>query len=172
MTEQQYREQRIWAYIDGVVSREEKEAIEQKLEQHIEWKSTYQKLLAVHRMLQSSELEHPPLRFTKNVMEKIAFLEIAPATKTYFDKKIIRGFAVFFLTLITGGIIYAFMQIEGSSGNSPAMNQYIDLSKLDFTLLLNNHIVTLLTMANVLLGLVLLDQLLAHKRKKYNKESG
>jgi len=81
-------EQRLWDYIDGISSPSEKTVIEQLLEANAEWRAKYHELLDVHQLMQSSELEQPSMRFTKNVMDEIARLQIAPATSSYINKNI------------------------------------------------------------------------------------
>src|SRR5690606_32449733 len=88
-------EVRLWEYIDGLSSAEEKSVIEELIENNAQWRVKYKELLEVQQLLQSSELEEPSMRFTKNVMEEISKLHIAPATKTYINKNIIRGLAIF-----------------------------------------------------------------------------
>ena len=63
---------RLWEYIDGVSSADERSAIEKLLETNQQWKEKYNELLELHQLVQSSTLEEPSLRFTKNVMEGIA----------------------------------------------------------------------------------------------------
>ena len=86
--------------------------IEQLLQNDAEWKTKYDELLQVNELLQSSELEAPSLRFTKNVMEEIARLHIAPATKSYINKKIIWGIGFFFIAMLLGFLIYGFGQMS------------------------------------------------------------
>ncbi len=86
----------MWEYIDGQSSIEEESAIEKLIETNLQWKKKYHELIEIHQLVQSSALEEPSLRFTKNVMEEIAKYHIAPATKTYINKKIIWGIADFF----------------------------------------------------------------------------
>ncbi len=66
-------------------------------------------------MLRKEELEMPSLRFTKNVMEEIAQYQVAPATKNYINKNVIRGIFAFFLIMISGLLIYFIGQIHWSS---------------------------------------------------------
>jgi len=84
-------EERLWNYIDGTSAAGERTAIEQLLQSNAEWKAKYHELLEVNELLRSSELEAPSMRFTKNVMEEISRLHIAPATKTYINNRIIWG---------------------------------------------------------------------------------
>src|SRR6516164_3859134 len=67
MNEQQTIESRLWDYIDGLSNPEEKTAIEQLIDEHIEWRNKYKELLEVQQLMSSSELDMPSLRFTRNV---------------------------------------------------------------------------------------------------------
>ena len=168
MNKQENIEQQLWSYIDGFSSREEKAVVEQLIATSIEWKNKYNELLDVHNLMNASEIEQPSMRFTKNVMEEIAKLHIAPATKNYINKKIIWGIAAFFITLIVGFLIYGFAQVDWNfRDNSKPL---VDLSTLDMGKFFNNTFVNVFMMMNILLGLVLLDRVLANKRKKFQKE--
>ena len=112
MNQQQHIEEQLWSYIDGFSSEEERSAIEKLLQSNVEWKSKYHELLDAHQLIKSAELEQPSMRFTKNVMEQIAKYQIAPATKTYINNKIIWSIGVFFITMIVGFLIYGFGQIN------------------------------------------------------------
>ena len=167
MSEQQNIDSRLWDYIDGRSSAAEKSAIEKLLESNFEWKSKYHELAEVHQLVQSSELEQPSMRFTKNVMEEISKLHITPATKNYINKKIIWGIGMFFITTIVGFLIYGFMQVNWACGSSSGFaDKYVNLDKVDFNVIFNNNFVNAFMMINVLLSLVLLDRFLANKRKK------
>src|SRR5437870_2632266 len=93
-------EERLWSYIDGVAAAEERTVVEKLIEASREWKEKYNELLELHQLVQSSSLDEPSMRFTKNVMEEIGKYHIAPATKTYINKKIIWGIGIFFILLI------------------------------------------------------------------------
>lgn len=162
-------EERLWNYIDGTASNAEKTVIEKLLESNVEWKAKYNELLEVNTLLQSSELEAPSMRFTKNVMEEIAKLHIAPATKTYINKRIIWGIGIFFITLIVGFLIYGFGQVNWTEKGSTDLP--IDLSKVNINKFFNNTYVNVFMMVNVILGLFLLDRFLANKRKKFREEA-
>ena len=165
----QLQEQQLWAFIDGVSSVEERSTIEKLLASNQEWKKKYDELLDIHQLMNSSELEHPSMRFTKNVMEKIALLQIAPATKNYINKKIIWGIAAFFITILVSFLIYGFTQVNWNETGST--NLPINFSQVDFTKIFNNNIINAFMMVNVVLGLFLLDRFLANKRNKFHKEA-
>lgn len=171
MNKQQTTEERLWDYIDGLSGSEEKTVIEQLLQTDAEWKEKYRELLEVQQLLQASELEAPSMRFTKNVMEEIAKLHIAPATRNYINKRIVWGIGAFFITIIAGFIVYGFGQIDWSaSGGNSNSSLPIDFGKVDYSKIFSNTWVNAFMMINVVLGLFLLDRYLANKRKKYREE--
>ena len=164
-------ETRLWDYIDGVSTTEEKSFVEQLLQTNLEWKAKYKELLEVHQlMLSSIELEEPSLRFRQNVMEEIAKYHIAPATKSYINKNIVYGIGAFFIIMIAGFLIYGFAQVnwtEATSGSS-----LIDLSKVDFSKFFNNTYTNIFMMVNVVLGLMMLDMYLGKKKKQIQEKQG
>ena len=167
MNTQRSTEERLWDYIDGISSAEEKTVIEKMIDSDAEWKASYKELLEVSVLLRSPELDQPSMRFTKNVMEEIAKLHIGPATKTYINKKVIWGISLFFITMIAGFLIYGFGQMEWSvsSDNTVLKN----VNKLDFSKFFNNTWVNVFMMVNVVIGLFLLDNYLSSKRKQFKK---
>jgi len=167
MKEQQDIEQKLWEYIDGISTTEEKSSIEKLLESNLDWKNKYNELLQVNQLLKSSELEQPSLRFTKNVMDSIAKYHIAPATKEYINNRIIWGIGIFFLTMIIGFIVYGFGQVNWSSGKSGTNSLGLDTSKIDISQFFSNAYVNVFMMINIVIGLALLDRVLANKRKQF-----
>jgi hypothetical protein len=162
-------EERLWNYIDGTAAADEKTVIEKHLETDAAWKAKYHELLEVLQLVQSSELEAPSLRFSKNVMEEIAKLHIAPATKTYINKKIIWGLGFFFIALIVGFLIYGFGQMNFNTGGQESTLAK-NLNKIDFSKFFSNTWVNAFMMINVVIGLVLLDNYLSNKRKEFRKQ--
>jgi hypothetical protein len=161
-------ELRLWEYIDGISSPEEKTVIGQLLESDTEWRQKYGELLELSQLMQSVDLEHPSMRFTKNVMENIARLHIAPATRTYINKRIIWGLAAFFITMIVGFLVYGFGQVDWTAQGDSTSS--LAIGKIDFSKFFNNAYVNVFMMINIVLGLFLLDRFLANKRKEYRGE--
>jgi hypothetical protein len=114
----------------------------------------------------------PSLRFTKNIMEEIAHLHVAPATKNYINKNVIRGFMAFFLVMIGGLFIYFIGQIHWSSNSTgnliPAYS--LNANKVNWSLLLNNTYVNIFIGINVMLSLILVDKYL--QGKKNSRDAG
>ena len=90
-------EERLWEYIDGVSSADEKTTIEKLLRTDPAWQKKYRELMEIHNLVKATDVEQPSMRFTKNVMEEIAKFKVAPATRSYINKKIIFFIAGFFL---------------------------------------------------------------------------
>jgi hypothetical protein len=163
-------EGRLWEYIDGSGSVEERSVIEKLLAENQQWKDKYRELLEVHQLVQTSSLEEPSMRFTKNVMEEIAKYHIAPATRTYIDKKIIWGIGIFFITLIIGFLVYGFSQVNWSTDAGDS-GRIVDVTNVDYSKFFNNTYVNVFMGINVILGLMLLDRFLASKKKQIHKEA-
>src|SRR5215213_5342749 len=154
-------EVRLWEYIDGFSTNEEKSVIETLIAENAEWRAKYHELLEVHQSLNLVELEEPSLRFTKNVMEEIARYQIAPATKTYINSKIIWGIGIFFITMIVGFLVYGFAQIDWTTAGETKNLLGIDLTKVDYSQMFNNTLMNGVMMLNVILGLFLFDRYLS-----------
>jgi anti-sigma factor RsiW len=176
MSRQQNIEERLWEYIDGICSPEDRLFIDELIATNQEWKTKYQELLELQNLLSNQlQLDEPSMRFTQNIMEAISKHHITPAAKSYIDKKIIWGIAGFFICSIIGLLIAGIAQMEwpaATGTNTP----WIDLSKLNkvnFSGFFNNTYTTVFMMINAVLGLVLLDMYLNRKKQALgNKEPG
>ncbi|WEK35287.1 MAG: hypothetical protein P0Y53_22580 [Candidatus Pseudobacter hemicellulosilyticus] len=162
-------EARLWEYIDGHSAATERAAIEQLLATNSSWQQKYQELLDLHQLMQEHiELEQPGLRFSKSVMESIAFNQITPAARTYINKRVIWGVATFFLLSILGFLVYGLAQLQWSSGNAsdPSKLTHV-IDKLESTdLALPSSYLYALMLVIVVMGLMLLDMVLRNKKKE------
>jgi hypothetical protein len=165
-------EDRLWDYIDGLSSPAERSAVDALITSNQEWLRKYRELLDVHQLMTSSELDAPPMRFTKNVMEEIARHQVAPATKSYINKNIIRSIGAFFLSLITALLVYCLSQFKwsGHSSSSRILPSYdLGLDKFDYARVFSSLPVTLFMLVSVVMGLVLLDLYLQRKKQQVSK---
>jgi len=160
-------EERLWDFIDGMSDPDEQSLVRRLLAEDNAWQQRYQELMAVDEAMQHHELDAPSLRFTKNVMEQIALFHVAPATKTYINKNVIRGITAFFLIMIIGLLIYFFGQFHWTSTSTDNLvPQYsIDANKLNLGKALNNTYVNVFILINVILGFILLDKYLQNKKR-------
>lgn len=160
-------EDRLWNYIDGACTAEEKLFIEQLIANNAEWRAKYHELLEVHTLMRDHlELEAPSMRFTQNVMEEIGKYQIAPAAKSYINKRIIWGIGSFFLLTILGFLAYALAQINWSAPSTSGGHTPFHIDKIDFSKIYNSTYGTIFMMINVVLGLMLLDLYLGRKKKR------
>jgi hypothetical protein len=164
MNRQQNIEERLWAYIDGACSEEDRLFIEQLIADNQEWKTRYQELLELQDLLTHRlELDEPSMRFTQNVMEAISKHHIAPAAKSYINKRLIWGIAGFFMVSIICLLITGITQVNWSTGgtDSTVINlDKINFDKFDSSKLFSNTYISIFMMINVVLGLMLLDMYL------------
>ena len=167
-------EDRLWDYIDGHAASAERSAIEELLATNRQWQEKYSELLNIHRLLDASELDAPSMRFTRNVMEEIARFQVAPATKTYINKNIIRGIGAFFLTLILGFTAFILAQIKWNSATPsgrPIINPNLGFDKLNTIDLskaanaVNPAYITAFMLVAVVMMFVLLDIYLQRKKQ-------
>jgi hypothetical protein len=176
MNTQQQMEERLWDYIDGLSSPAERSALEELMAANIEWQQKYRELLNVHQLVDSSELEAPSMRFTKNVMEEIARYQVAPATKTYINKNIIRSIGAFFLTLIAGFLTYCLVQFKwsgsgsgsGSGSSTLATSYHTELEKFNWAKVFSGPYATIFLLVSVVLGLMMLDMYLQRKKEQHS----
>ena len=169
----QHMEERLWEYMDGVCSAEDRLFIEQLIATNPEWKTKYQELLELQDLMSHHlELEEPSMRFTQNIMEAISKHQIAPAAKSYINKRIIWGIAGFFIVSIIGFLIAGLLQVNWSTGGTDSslinLNK-INVDKIDLSKFFNNTYTSIFMMINVVLGLMLLDMFLhSRKKKRFN----
>ena len=168
----QEMEKLIWEFIDGHLSPDEREKVVRHISENPEWQIKYNELKSIHGLLQQQELEMPSMRFTKNVMEKIAQFQVAPATSNYINKNVIRGITAFFLIMIGGLFVYFIAQLHWIDHPTGSLlpSYYQDANKLNWGKLLNNTYVNIFIGINVILGLILIDKFM--KRKKNATHDG
>ena len=172
-------EERLWDYIDGLSSPTERSAIEALMAENMEWQRKYKELLNVHQMMHETELDAPSMRFSKNVMEEIARLHVAPATKTYINKNIIRSIGAFFLAMIGGFLLFCLGQFKwsGSGSSSTFLPRYdlnIDSKMKEFNWgkIFNSGYTNVFMLVLVILGLVMLDMYLQRKKQQRQDTQG
>jgi hypothetical protein len=165
-------EKLIWEYIDGQCDANGKAIISKHLSEDPVWQSKYIELMNIHELLQKEDLEMPSMRFTKNIMEEIAHFHVAPATKNYINKNVIRGFMAFFLVMIGGLFLYFLGQIHwnGTSTDNLIPAYSLNANKVNWGFLLNNTYVNIFIGINIILGLILVDKYLQGKKNSGNTD--
>ncbi|WP_205512595.1 hypothetical protein [Longitalea arenae] len=175
MNKHQNMEERLWNYIDGAGSADDRLFIEQLIATNQGWKTKYQELLQLQDLLSNHlELDEPSMRFTQNIMESISKYHIAPAAKSYINKRIIWGIAGFFICSILALLIAGIGQMNWSAAGPTESASPINLGKLnhlDPGQFINSTYTTIFMMINVVLALVLLDRYLNYRKTKTESKS-
>ncbi len=162
-------EEKLWNYIDGTLNDQEHNFVYQLIQSDPQWKTKYNELMEVHQLMKNNlPLEEPSMRFTKNVMEEISRLYIVATRKTYINKNIVRGIALFFIVPIAGLLVFAFSQINWSEAGT-ANNMISDrLTDTDWTKVFSSTTINIFIIVNIILALMLMDMFLHKKRKEVN----
>src|SRR5918993_2635794 len=104
MDTQKNIEEKIWDFVNGNLPEKEKDQVQQMISSNVQWQKLHEEIVSFESLMKTTEPEEPSMRFSKNVMDEIIKLKIAPATKTYINIKIIYGIATFFI-LIIGAVV-------------------------------------------------------------------
>jgi hypothetical protein len=149
-------EEKLWNYIDGTCSEDERKAIDILIAQDETYRRKYNELLALNQEFAKMEPDEPSMAFTYNVMEGIRAEHAQQPLKAGIDKRIIKGIAGFFILTILLLIVFVLSTMHVPSVNFsgylpeslkvPDMKNYFSLPVLKGFLFFD-----------VVLGLFLLD---------------
>ena len=95
-------EERLWSYIDGTCSADERKAIDILLDQDEAYRAKFEELLSFDQQLSKMEADEPSMGFTFKVMEGIREEYAREPLKAGINKKVIRVIGGFFIVLIVG----------------------------------------------------------------------
>lgn len=170
--EQEAIEIELWEYIDGLCDQHEMERISNLIATEELWRMTYNDLLTAHKAIQSQlELEQPGLRFSKNVMDAVAVVPIAPATKKYINTRIIQAIAAVFILMLVTLLGYAFAHAQWNGASNYDWRKTISSSlpstPVSFGLMSKTAI-----LINLVLALVLIDKLIRHRKDQSGGKLG
>ncbi|RYE18845.1 MAG: hypothetical protein EOP51_21100 [Sphingobacteriales bacterium] len=144
----------LWLYVDGQCSEADQLLVNQLLANNAHWQQAYHEIIAFEQTLSnSSDLEQPSMRFTKNVMDAVQAEGFAHKKA---GNRLVWVFGTIMSMLTIVLVITGFTDIDWAAGKSVwSFSQVqIDRSKIVF-----------ITLAiNTVLALVLLDTLLKRKR--------
>ena len=118
-------EEKLWAYIDGTCTPQERDEIAQQIVQNEQLRLQYEELLHLHQEFGQLELDEPPMAFTYNVMETIRAEEALKPLKAGINARVIRFISAFFIITIIALLIVISANLgagKSSTGNSPGIN--------------------------------------------------
>ena len=155
-------EQRIWDYLDGTASPQERELTGRLIQSDPVYKQLYKECSSFNRLVSAIDLDEPSMGFSRNVMEKIN-LEPAPTTlKSLIDKRIIYSIAGFFLFTITALLGVLFYQIEWPQTIGFKMPEF-SIPTIDTSTYLRSSFINLFLFVDIIIGLYLLDGFLRRR---------
>ena len=161
-------EEKLWNYIDGTCSEEEKKAIDVLIAQDAVYRRKYDELRALNQELSKMELDEPPMAFTYNVMEAIRAEQAQRPLNAHIDKRIIKGIAGFFIVSIALLLIYVLSTVHltpvNISGHLPDSLKLPDIKNY-----LSKPVLEGFLFFDLVLGLFLSD---AYLRKKSVSKQG
>jgi Fe2+ transport system protein B len=149
-------EEKLWNYIDGTCSEEERKAIDILIAQDETYRRKYNELLALNQEFAKMELDEPSMAFTYNVMESIRTEHAQQPLKAGIDKRIIKGIAGFFILTILLLVIFVLSTMHIRSVN---FSGYLpeSLKVPDITNYFSLPVLKGFLFFDVVLGLFLLD---------------
>jgi anti-sigma factor RsiW len=153
-------EKKLWEYIDGTCSPEERDAISRLIERDEVYRKKYEELLRLNAGFANMELDEPSMAFTYNVMETIRTENAMKPLKAAVNKYIIGGIGLFFVFTIAALLVFTLTQINWSAGAGT--------SALSFTMPhipdhINSTVVYAFLFVDLILALFLLDNYLRKK---------
>jgi len=105
-------EEKLWDYIDGNCSADQRQAIENLIKHDEAYLLKYNELLKFHHEFSAMEPEEPPMAFTYNVMEAIRSAEAQKPLKAAINKHIIKGIILFFMAAIAALLIFILANVH------------------------------------------------------------
>ena len=149
-------EQRIWDYLDGTVTAQQRELTEQLIKSDPLYRQVYDECKSFNNLVSAIDQEEPSMGFSRNVMERIN-LEPVPATlKSLIDKRIIFGIAAFFLFTITALLGVLFYHIDWSQTAGFKMPEFM-MPSIDTGKYLNRSYLNIFLFIDIIIGLYLFD---------------
>lgn len=149
-------EQRIWDYLDGTDTPQQRELTEQLIIADPIYQQIYEECKSFNSLVYSAEQDEPSMGFTRNVMERIN-LEPAPASfKSLIDKRIIFGIAAFFLFTITALLGVLFYQIDWTQATEFKLPE-LTMPTFDSSKYLSSTYINIFFFIDIIIGLYLFD---------------
>jgi hypothetical protein len=162
-------EEKLWNYIDGTCSEEEKKAIDILIAQDEVYRRKYKELLALNQEFSKMELDEPPMAFTYNVLEAIRNEHAQQPLKAHINKRIIKGISGFFIVSIALLLIMAISSVHTGGSANISVQMPDSLRLPDIKNYLSKPLLEGFLFFDIVLGLFLFD---AYLRKKSVSKHG
>jgi len=118
-------EEKLWNYIDGNGTSEERRTIDMLIATDEVYKRKYNELLQLNAEFANMELDEPSMAFTYNVMETIRTENALKPLKAAINTRIIWGIGAFFIVTISALLVFVLSGINWNAGHG---NSSLDLN--------------------------------------------
>jgi anti-sigma factor RsiW len=120
-------EEKLWDYVDGTCSEEERLAIASLIEKDAAWRTAFNDMLAINNDIAETTLDEPSMAFSYKVMEGIRAHEASKPLKASVSKYIIGAIAGFFILSLLVIILVIFANARQNTainvtGNVPYLS--------------------------------------------------
>jgi hypothetical protein len=159
-------EERLWSYIDGTCSGEERKTIDLLIATDEAYRSKFEELLSFDQQLSKMEADEPSMGFTYKVMDSIRAEHAQQPLKASINKNIIRGISIFFIAIISLMLILMLSTLHLTSDSFSV--QLPDTLKMpDLKNLLSGKVLSIFFFVDTVLALVFIDAWLRRRRAKH-----
>jgi len=158
-------EERLWSYIDGTCSEEERKAIDMLIANDEAYRAKFEQLLGFDQELTKMEPDEPSMGFTYKVMETIRAEHASQPLKAAINKNIIKGLSIFFIAVISIMLILMLSTLHLTPARFSV--HLPDSVKLpDFKNLLSGKVLSVFLFVDTILALVFVDAWLRRRKAK------
>lgn len=152
-------EEKLWEYIDGTCSGEERVAIAALIEKDAVWRTAFNNMRAINSEISEMTLDEPSMAFSYKVMEGVRALEASKPLKTSVSKYIIGGIAGFLVLTI---VVIVTVILADAKQNAGAIATDLNLPNISAVTL--SSVIRAFFYFDIMLLLFLADAFLRRKR--------
>ncbi|MBS1523578.1 MAG: hypothetical protein JST50_21430 [Bacteroidetes bacterium] len=156
-------EEKLWNYIDGTCSDEDRKAIDILIAEDEVYRRKYEELLALNQEFFKMELDEPPMAFTYNVMEAIRAEHAQQPLKAHINKRIIKVISGFFIVSIALLLIMLISNVHTGGSANISVHLPDSLRLPDIKNYLSKPVLEGFLFFDIVLGLFLFDAWLRRK---------
>jgi anti-sigma factor RsiW len=155
-------EQRIWNYLDGNCTEQERQQIAKLIDSDPTYKAFYEEAEQMNADFMLMEADEPSMSFTRNVMDQVKAEPTPGSIKSLIDKRIIYGIAGFFLISLAAVLAYALLNVNWSTESQTTVPKF-QVPTVNYSAYLSGGVIKSLIFFNIVIGLFFLDSFLQKK---------
>lgn len=160
-------EQRIWDYLDGTCTEQDRILTGFLIETNPAYRSLYEECKSFDMDISSLELDEPSMGFDRNVMDRIQMEPVPGSIKSLIDNRIIYGITAFFLLTISVLLGILFYQMDWSQPVNFDLPEF-QMKVIDTSEYTNSTLINIFLFADIIIAMYLFDGFL---RKRLNSKN-